>query len=190
MALWVFRRQRGKVGSMVKVVVLAIGLLVFLVACGGAESAPAAVTGQSSPSQEVTEPAPSSSVAAEPTAESVVAALKAAGLPVGDVKAYTAEDDPNALLGRPGQYIGKAAFHDTRISADVAGAFDVQRGGSVELFASAGDAEQRSEYVAAATQAISPLAEYDYQHGEILLRLSHELTPEQAAEYEAALKAR
>lgn len=166
---------------MTRGIVLGIMLMVLLVGCGGGGAASeASAPPASSPSPSVEKPL---------TAEAVVAALQAAGLPIGEVKVYTADSDPNALLGRPGQYAGKAAFHDSRIDDTAAPAFDVQRGGSVEFFGSAGDARQRADYIATVTQGIAPLLEYDYQHGKILLRLSHQLTPEQAAEYEAALKA-
>ncbi|MEU6146562.1 hypothetical protein ABZ848_40230 [Streptomyces sp. NPDC047081] len=68
-----------------------------------------------------------------------------------------AANDPNHLLGRPGQYTSKVTFTDSRIKAgDVSGTEKgaVERGGAV--------------------------------HGTVLVRVSHYLTPEQAAEYKAA----
>ncbi|KIZ16813.1 hypothetical protein [Streptomyces natalensis] len=107
----------------------------------------------------------------------------------------TAANDPNHLLGRPNQYTSKIAFADSQIPAkdtEPGGAKmyktgDVQLGGSVEVFSSPGDAAARTKYVAAVTKTVQWFAEYDYQHGDIVLRLSHLLTPDQAAKYKAAL---
>jgi len=101
----------------------------------------------------------------------------------------TADNDPNHLLGRPNQYTSKVTFSDSRIkTADVEGTEkgDVERGGAVEVFASAGDAEARAKYIQAATKSLPALAEYDYVHGTVLVRVSHYLTPAQAAEYKSA----
>ncbi|MFJ3717906.1 hypothetical protein [Streptomyces sp. NPDC090057] len=85
----------------------------------------------------------------------------------------TAANDPNHLLGRPGQYTSKITFDDTRIPAsEVSGTDkgDVERGGAIEAFATAADARSRAKYVAAV----------------VLVRVSHYLTPVQAAAYKAA----
>lgn len=121
------------------------------------------------------------------SAEEVVLALKDAGLPIGEHIAYDEESDPNDLMGRPDQYIGKANFADTRL--DTSTDFDLQGGGSVEVFGNEDDAEKREEYVKSVTGASSLFTEYSFREGSILLRLASELTPAQAEEYEAALKA-
>ncbi|WP_369388876.1 hypothetical protein AB5J72_15745 [Streptomyces sp. CG1] len=107
----------------------------------------------------------------------------------------TAENDPNHLLGRPSQYTSKIAFADSQIPSkdtELGGTKmyktgDVQLGGSVEVFSSPDDAAARTKYVAAVTKSVPTFAEYDYQHGAIVLRLSHFLTPDQAAAYKKAL---
>jgi hypothetical protein len=38
------------------------------------------------------------------------------------------------------------------------------------------------------TKSLPALAEYDYVHGSVLVRVSHYLTPEQAAQYESAAR--
>ncbi|MEU7058210.1 hypothetical protein [Streptomyces sp. NPDC046197] len=101
----------------------------------------------------------------------------------------TADNDPNHLLGRPNQYTSKITFADSRIAAtDVEGTDkgDVDRGGAIEAFASPADAQARAKYIQAVTKALSALSEYDYVHGTILVRVSHYLTPKQAAEYKIA----
>jgi hypothetical protein len=49
-------------------------------------------------------------------ANEVVQRLEAEGMPIGESKAYSAENDPNELLGRPGQYTSKVIFKDTRLN--------------------------------------------------------------------------
>lgn len=101
----------------------------------------------------------------------------------------TAANDPNHLLGRPNQYTSKTTFADSRIEdADVSGTKqgDVERGGAIEVFGSPADAEARAKYIQAVTKSLPALAEYDYVHGAVLVRVSHYLTPAQAAGYEAA----
>lgn len=109
------------------------------------------------------------------TAQGVVDAFKAAGLPIGEVTVYTAESDPNHLLGRPNQYTAKVSWKDTRAGDD---------GGTVEVFANDADRKARQDYVAAVTKTASVFAEYAYANGPALLRIAGRLTPDQAAEYQ------
>jgi hypothetical protein len=99
---------------------------------------------------------------------------------------YSAEDDPNELLGRPGQYIAKVNFIDTTV-VDAPIAYDVAEGGSIEVFESQDLAQARSDYVQSVTQTVPTLIEYDFVVGTVLLRLSKSLTPDDAGAYEAAL---
>jgi hypothetical protein len=115
----------------------------------------------------------------------VISALRHAGIPIGRVRYYTPSSDPNKLLGRPGQYTGKANFRDRRIRS---AGFDVDDGGSVETFASKDEAKRRFDYVSAIAKSASLFAEYDYVEGTVFLRVSHELTPAQAKAYERAFR--
>jgi hypothetical protein len=45
----------------------------------------------------------------------------------------------------------------------------------VEVFADASDAKARAEYIQNVTKSMSALAEYDYVHGTVLVRVSHYL---------------
>lgn len=130
----------------------------------------------------------SSDASKQTKVEDVLAALKADGLPIGDQVVYTAENDPNKMLGRPGQYTGKANFIDTRVELTHKEDIDVGNGGSVEVFSDDSDAEKRHKYVSSIAKSSSMFNEYDYLAGNIVLRVSSELTPDQAAAYEAALK--
>jgi hypothetical protein len=120
------------------------------------------------------------------SAESVLLALQAAGLPVGDYIVYDAATDPNELLGRPGQYIGKVNFVDTSIG-EVTPDFSLSEGGSIEVFETEQAAQIRHDYILTVTQSSPLLAEYDFLEGTVLLRLSKSFTPDEAAVYEQAL---
>ncbi len=128
-------------------------------------------------------------ITATPTAAHVVTKLKASGLPIGAYRVYNESSDPNKLLGRPGQYVGKVNFRDKRIKdSDTFGRFDTSAGGSVEVFNSKADAKRRFVYLKAITQSSPLFVEYDYLEGSILLRVSKNLTPTQAKKYEATLR--
>lgn len=118
----------------------------------------------------------------KPSAEHVIKQLQAAGVPIDASQELTATNDPNKLLGRPGQYTGKAFFHDTRLPAEKNSLhpelMDSDSGGSVEVFASEADAKRRAEYVRSITQGNALFAEYSYLHGTVFIRVTKKLTPE------------
>ncbi|MGS2645807.1 hypothetical protein [Streptosporangium sp. G12] len=123
-------------------------------------------------------------------AAGVIKAITQQGLPVTLTVTYTEETDPNKQLGRPNGYTSKASFTDSRIdAAEVAGVKegDVGLGGSVEVFDDADQAEQRAAYIQEIGEKMPMLSEYDYVAGPVLLRVSKQLTPQQAEELEAAL---
>ena len=106
--------------------------------------------------------APSTTLSATPgpngcyrleTALDVVSALSAAGIPIGEFVDYTPETDPNEQLGRPGGYTSKVNFQDTRLDPERTD-FDTHDGGSVEVFASRADLEDRIAHLEAAWEAI------------------------------------
>lgn len=101
----------------------------------------------------------------------------------------TAANDGNHLLGRPHQYTSAIKFADDRVkAADVDGLDkdDVTRGGGIEVFANHDDAQTRADYIQTVTKGLPALSEYDYVSGSVVVRVSHLLTPDQAAEYKAA----
>ena len=105
---------------------------------------------------------------------------------------YTAETDPNHLLGEPNGYTAEATFTDNRISpVDTAGVRpgSIQKGGSVEVFADASSATIRRQRLGQLERnAPLPAGEYTFTNGPALLRVSGRLTPAQAAEYAAAFR--
>jgi hypothetical protein len=103
---------------------------------------------------------------------------------------YTAEIDPNHLLGRPGQYSSKVAFTDSRIQPAPFDAPDsIDRGGSVEVFDDAQGATTRMKYIQAIASGFPMAVEYDYTSGPVLVRVGKIFTPAQAGEYQKALAA-
>ncbi len=117
------------------------------------------------------------------TAEDVVSAFVDAGLPVGEVIIFTEETCPNDLLGRPGQYIGKASWEDTRIEQYG----DEPKGGTLETFDSQDLLEKREEYLKALITELPMFTQYMYVHKNVILRIDKELTPSQAEEYNDVL---
>jgi hypothetical protein len=105
---------------------------------------------------------------------------------------YTAETDPNHLLGEPNGYTSEATITDNRISpVDTAGVRpgSIQKGGSVEVFADASSATIRRQRLGQLERnAPLPAGEYTFTNGPALLRVSGRLTPAQAAEYAAAFR--
>lgn len=159
---------------------VACALLLLVAAATGCQPSPLTAPAPGQEAKSVVTPAPHQNL----TAEDVLNALKAAGLPVEKEIVYTAENDPNKLLGRPNQYTGKANWNDARVEPLTPD----DRSMTVEVFASAEDVENRHRYVEAIGKSMSPLAQYQYVHKNALLRLSHKLTPQQASEYEKVLK--
>lgn len=126
---------------------------------------------------------------------------------ISDTKVYNEENDPNELLGRPGGYISKVDFIDSRVEErfinninsqdeilnelvkeEMRTDFKVDYGGSVELFDNKEDAKNRYEYIStAAKESGGAKTEYGYLHENVYLRLSKSLTPTEAEEYEKKL---
>jgi len=126
------------------------------------------------------------------TAEQIMNAIKAKGLPIGETFTYNDTNDLNHLLGRPGQYTSKSVWKDTRVHAqdsNTGANIAVSDGGSIEVCANATDAQKRFKYIQAiSTSGPAMFAEYEYISGPAILRVSSQLTPTQAKEYEDAFK--
>ncbi len=135
---------------------LVLILLLGLVACGpAAASAPAPLT-----------------------AEAVAASLGTSGLPVVDVRVLTAESDDNHLLGRPGQYTGKILWRDSRTEPGI------RNDATIELFPDQASLERRKAYLE--PFVVLPItAQYmEVNAGRrLLMRLPHDLTPDQVVAY-------
>lgn len=158
----------------------ATALLALTLAACGTNTTPTTTASTSA----TTSPAAPATTAAS-AFKAIAAAVPTAKL-TGTV---TAANDPNHLLGRPGQYTSKITFADSRVSKSDASMYhvgDVELGGAVEVFPDASSAQARASYIQAVTKEMPALTEYDYLHGTVLVRVSHYLTPTQATEYKAA----
>ncbi len=180
-----------KGGFMKRLYLLLVLLVLALGGCGSATTQQVTVT--PAPTAQPTQATKAVATAyAGQTALQVLQHLKAHGLPIGVTYVYTAETDLNHLLGRPGQYTGKAEFADTRLpaSGDQGANISVSDGGSVEVFATVTDVQHRLAYIQGlSTSGNALFAEYEYLDGEAILRVSNALTPAQAAAYKAAFLA-
>lgn len=178
-------RARARIHA---ITALTAAALLALTACGSSSdsSNSKAATTQTAAS------APTTDIPAPLTAET---ALKKITTNVSTAKlgtVFTETNDPNKLLGRPGQYLSKVSFTDSRIAADDVSGLDeadTGRGGGIEVFETAEQAKKRATYIERVTEGMPMLAEYHYVNGPVLVRVSHYLTPSQAADYEEATAA-
>jgi hypothetical protein len=161
-----------------------------LAGCGGSDDAAGSPTPSSAAS--TTSSAAAQPSVANPNAAAVLQKLQAAGLPITDSVVITEDNDPNNLIGRPGQYTSKVVFADERTDVPLdKAAPDNDSGGSVEVFADAAAAKTRSDYIQKTLAALGPVAgtEYHYLTGSALVRVAGALPPSEAAQYETAVKA-
>jgi hypothetical protein len=119
-------------------------------------------------------------------ASDVVKALKKNNLPIGDELVYTAENDPDKMMGQTGQYTSKVHFIDTTQQEDTK--VVMLNGGTVEMFENNNDAVNRINNISKLAKLEPMYDEYDYVQGKILLRLSKNLPSTHAKKYEDALK--
>jgi hypothetical protein len=106
----------------------------------------------------------------------IAAALQASGLPIADVRVFTADTDPDKTLGRPNQYNHKVSWRDTRGGADA----------TVELFPTLASLEARKRLIESRNSRDGNFVEYIYERTgrRALMRLPRTLSLEQAREYE------
>jgi hypothetical protein len=118
-----------------------------------------------------------------PKAESLLTELKEKNSNLDKIQAFTEETDPNKKLGRPGYYISKADFSDTRL--DQKGS-EYLVGGTLETFSSKDDCDKRAEYINKMNDpsiGILAVNQYIYKYDKVLLRVDYSLTSEQGGEY-------
>lgn len=119
-------------------------------------------------------------------AKSIVDSLVDAAYPIDNIIVYTEETDTNNLLGRPGGYLSKVSFADTRCEQYDS---DSPVGGTVEVFDKKADCDKRKEYIEEIAESMPMFQQYIYQYDNALVRFDTELTPSQAEEYNKALAA-
>lgn len=111
---------------------------------------------------------------------SATGVLRSADVPLYGYTVYDAASDPNKLLGRPSSYIEKASWSH-------------EEGGlaqsTIEVFKNNGDAERRRREVEQKLDAMPILGrQYIYLHKNLLVRISSDVTPQDAEKIEAAIK--
>jgi len=173
-------------------VLVAAALLVALAACGGSSRPETTTTG-------------STTVASHSvTATSVATTMIDGGVPARLAFTYTAANDPNHLLGRQGGYSSKVSLQDSRLpkvhnflpglaatarakaptwSAESASSID--GGAAIECYPSPSGAQRRYETLRGYSGTVLGDG-YDYVSGGCVLRLSTDLTPTQARQYQRA----
>lgn len=152
-----------------RLVILASLVAVTLSGCSGKSQQ----QGQDSVAQSIT------------NAEDVLRTLKAAGLPVDNVRAVSDATDSNHLLGRPGQYTSKVFFYDRRHPQSKEGGDEGEN--TIEVFATAEDAKTRHDYIEGVTKGVPMLLQYQLLQGRMLARFDKVLLPGEIEAYKAAL---
>lgn len=128
-------------------------------------------------------PVPSMTRRPPTVAEEVAHAMRRAGAPIKVTRHFTAEGDPDGLLGKPGGYTAKAAFMDLELDSPKRrghSVFDLIWGGWVEVFPSGLAARER----AVRLQSARPGGEYDIVSGRVLVRVSPLVAEESVRAYE------
>ena len=98
--------------------------------------------------------------------------------------------DINELLGRPGQYIGKADFSDARVAeywtTEEERVQNGLNGGTIEVFKSKKDCSKRNKYLSAflgADLGVMGLNQYVYKYDKVIFRVSYDVVPSEAEIY-------
>ena len=178
---------------------LVIPCLLFIGACSSGESSVASSPSSSSDPVSTTTgsaaPPSSDPVAttttstAPPSTQDGTAIAEALKADVGSVQkvvTITEDNDPNNKIGRPNGYVSAAVIYDSGV-VDCGDDLGVDCGATVEVWPSADAAKERSEYIQG-LQKNSPIlgTEYNYLNGAALLRVSGNIKPTVAEEYESA----
>ena len=110
----------------------------------------------------------------------VIKKLQNQTVDMNNVVIYNADNDPNELLGRQGQYIGKASWSDARTKTDKSNC-------TIEVFDNKEAFSKRKSYLKNFTD--NPMfKQYVYHHKNVLMRINGELTPSEAKRYKSILK--
>lgn len=118
-----------------------------------------------------------------PTAEKLLQALKIQNSNLLEIQVFNEETDLNGKLGRPGYYISKANFSDSRVEQN---GNDELLAGTIEVFESEKDCKKRFDYLSKIKEdGVGNIAlnQYIYQYDKAIFRISYDLTPNQAEEY-------
>ena len=124
--------------------------------------------------------------AAAPSATEAAQDIESSVTEVTEVVTITGENDPNDMIGRSDGYEDAAVLKDERLECNDAD-FGTVCGAMIEVWPDEDAAAARDEYISAIGDAAPALvSEYRTVEGRTLLRVSGELTPEQAEAYTSA----
>jgi len=116
----------------------------------------------------------------------------ASGVPTTVAFTYTAENDPNKLLGRQGGYASKVSLQDGRLPkvTDFLGesSSSIDGGAAIECYPSSSGAQDRYQELKGFQGGLLGDG-YDYVSGSCVLRLTKDLTPTQADQYQRTFEA-
>jgi len=173
--------------------VLVIALASGLAACSSPSNSGTTVTTFSTAnSPSTTAPAPSTTAPAPITATSAAAKMISSGVPATIAFTYTAENDPNKKIGRMGGYTSKVSMQDSRLPkvGDFLGeASSIDGGAAIECYPDSSGANARYQELMGYSGTFLGDG-YDYVSGTCFLRLTKDLTPTQASQYQSAFETR
>ncbi len=109
--------------------------------------------------------------------------LSDSNIPIKDFRVFNAETDPNSLLGRPGRYIEKASWLDSRVDPE-----KTSSDCTVEAFKDLADLQERMKHLDQVYGAIPITKAYVFTHKNLILRVPFDLTPDQADAYKKVLE--
>lgn len=170
--------------------------LLALTACGGGDEGATSDDSQSSSPTVAATAAPPATTSASPDApeqvddaEKMADLLEAAVPEISDRVTITEDNDSNDLIGRPNQYDQGVFLFDSRLDCDGPSynELDTACGAKIERWGSQEDAQARADDIQSKLKEFGLGAEYDYVVGRLLVRVSADLKPSQAAAYEAAI---
>jgi hypothetical protein len=175
----------------VRLVSLAIATALVVVGCSSSKgSTTSPTTGGGATT--TTAASTSTTVPGPITATTVATKMIASGVPATIAFTYTAENDPNKLLGRQGGYTSKVSLQDNRLPkvedflSESASSTD--GGAAIECYADSSGAQARYQELKGFSGTVLGDG-YDYVSGPCVLRLSKDLTPTQASQYQQAFEA-
>ena len=114
------------------------------------------------------------------TAEQIATKMQEAGLPIDNVIVYNENTDRNKLLGRPNQYTSKINFADSRLEQTDP---ENPNGGPIEVFNNSSDLGKRKKHNEMVMEQYPVFTEYLFVRDNYIIRLSYDLTKDQAEEY-------
>lgn len=147
---------------------------------GGSVSPAPADTAPSSPAlaeEAAATPAPQAAHAL--AADEICSALLKDGMPVRTFYRYTADSDPDGLLGKPNGYTSRADFEDSESG---------ELRGIVEVFPDNASATLRLTSLATLDKSGDTASEQRYRYDNVLLRLPAAFSAEKCLAYEESLR--